>query len=244
MVALSGRTCQLSHRRTPHGRGILDLHMNRRVTDFALIESMLFDGSLGRLEQHLQRLRSSAAELHFRFDEQRVLTMLDQLVSQLHGDSGRYKVRLLLERDGTAWTEAQPLGTDNGSDVMLASARLSSLDGLARHKTTRRDLFDRYAGLFTALNLYDVIFLNEAGEVAEASRSNVFAQFGDELLTPPADSGILAGVYRNWVLATRPEAREERLLDTDLMAADAIFLCNSVRGWRQVSLLPGRLRPD
>ncbi len=218
--------------------------MDRRPNDFALIESMLFDGSLARLEQHMARLRSSALALGFTYDEARLTGLLEQLTEQLPAAGDSYKVRVLLERDGTAWTEAQPLGPEGSCDVMFASARLFSKDGLARHKTTRRDLFDRYGRQFAAHNLYDVIFLNEAGEVAEASRSNVFVELDGELLTPPADSGILAGVYRNWILATRADAREERLLDTDLMAADAIYLCNSVRGWRRVNLRPGRLTPD
>jgi len=59
---------------------------------------------------------------------------------------------------------------------------------------------------------------------------------GDDLWTPPVESGLLAGVYREYVLDARPEATERVLTLDDLTAVDALYCCNAVRGWCEVKL--------
>lgn len=75
----------------------------------------------------------------------------------------------------------------------------------------------------------EAIMLNVAGDVAECTGDNIFAVVGGEILTPPADSGILRGVTRRFVMGTLAPAaglrvREERLTLDDLYDADEVFL--------------------
>ena len=49
--------------------------------------------------------------------------------------------------------------------------------------------------------------LNHKGEVAECTGDNIFLVRSGELLTPPLDAGILAGVTREAVHRTRPRGR-------------------------------------
>lgn len=216
----------------------------RPAPDYALIESLLFaEGTYARLELHLERLHASAAELGFRCDGQRIRSLLAHQETRL-GAGGNYKVRLLLEADGSAWTTAEPLPgqpRDQVPEVMLADFRLPASEPLARHKTTRRAVFDRYAPLVRGRGLHDVIFLNDREELAEAANSNVFLEIAGELLTPPPEAGILPGVYRRWLLKENPRAREAVLNVSDLREAEGIYLSNSVRGWRRVTLRPGVL---
>lgn len=211
--------------------------------DFALIESLLYDAGYQRLQRHLARLRAAAAELGFRLDESAVLRLLEQQAEQLTaGGSRQYKVRLLLEADGLAWVSAEEITAPvAGLQVMIADQLVSSAASHSRFKTTRRQLFDSYSPALRSKGLYDVLFLNERSELAEASRSNVFVELAGELLTPPLAAGILPGVYRAQVLEQESRAREAPLSVKDLEHADALFLCNSVRGWQRVSLRPGRL---
>jgi para-aminobenzoate synthetase/4-amino-4-deoxychorismate lyase len=80
------------------------------------------------------------------------------------------------------------------------------------------------------------LFLNERGEVTEGSISNLFIEKNGELYTPPVSCGLLPGIFRAHVLRTDPKAHEKVLTADDLRTADALFLCNSVRGWRKVTL--------
>lgn len=215
--------------------------MARATQDYALIESLLYSGGYQRLEQHVSRLHASAEALDFPLIDERVLDLLEEQAAHL--GSGDFKIRLLLERDGNLWSSAEAIAASSGNlAVMLAEARVDSTAQLSAHKTTRRDLFERHAALVNELGLADVIFLNEREELAEAANSNVFVELDGELLTPPATAGILPGVYRQSVLETEANAREAVLTLADLERSSAVYLTNSVRGWRQVQLRPGWLR--
>ena len=81
-----------------------------------------------------------------------------------------------------------------------------------------------------------MLFLNLRGEVTEGAISNVFVVKDCRWFTPPVECGLLAGVYRRHLLETRPEIEERVMSLDDLRSADAIYLCNAVRGLRRVTL--------
>ncbi len=180
---------------------------------------------------HLARLRRSAEWLGFPLDEQ---ALFRELGAQPR--SGTWRVRLTLDKAGVIVVQSFPL--DAAPPVLrqaaLATARIDSRDPLRRHKTTARPLYDAaLAGLPTGSPVFDVVFLNERGEVAEGARSNVFVERDGMLLTPPLASGALPGVLRAELLA-RGKAREAVLYPADL--ADGFYLGNALRGLIPVSL--------
>ena len=79
----------------------------------------------------------------------------------------------------------------------------------------------------------EVVLLNERGEVSELTSANLFAVFGNEVLTPPLDSGCLPGITRALLLEEIAVAdivvREARLMPEDLAAADGLFITSSTR---------------
>jgi para-aminobenzoate synthetase/4-amino-4-deoxychorismate lyase len=82
--------------------------------------------------------------------------------------------------------------------------------------------------------VFDRVFLNQRGEVAEGARSNVFVERDGVLLTPPVASGALPGVLRAELLATG-KAREAVLLPADLEGG--FWLGNALRGLVPVTLV-------
>lgn len=77
------------------------------------------------------------------------------------------------------------------------------------------------------------------GDVVCATAANLFVLRGDRWLTPAVDRCGIAGVCRRWALAAT-SATETRLDVTDVEAADAVFLCNAVRGILPVARLGER----
>ena len=69
--------------------------------------------------------------------------------------------------------------------------------------------------------------------VASATVGNTFVLLGDELVTPSLDQGILPGITRRILLNHAKELRlkpvERAVPLEDLVRADAVFLCNSLR---------------
>ncbi len=204
-----------------------------------LIESLLFNGEYHRTPLHVSRMVASADELGFPVAPERIHALLDRVAAGL--GTGHYKVRLLLERTGELWGSAEPLQPAKGSTaVMVARRHLPAADRLTRHKTTSRTIFDAASRFAASQGLADILFLNRHGELTEAANSNVFVRLGGELLTPREEAGLLPGTFRSTVLKDNASAREELLTLADLLQAEAIFLCNSVRGWREVELREGR----
>jgi para-aminobenzoate synthetase/4-amino-4-deoxychorismate lyase len=120
--------------------------------------------------------------------------------------------------------------------VRLSMERTSSADVFLRHKTTRRELYEREYARARADGFDEVIFRNERGEVTEGAISNVFVRRAGKLLTPPLRSGVLPGVFRRHLLESDASAEERVLTVEDLESGDAVFLGNSVRGLREVRL--------
>lgn len=203
---------------------------------FQLLESLLWDGGYRLLDLHLERLRSSADYFGFAFSEADVLAALQRHQIYLQAGLG-CKVRLLLSSGGTVSIENVPLSPLSGrSTIILSPHRVSSLDRFLYHKTTCRDLYERLLAAARQQGHEDVIFMNERDEITEGANNNIFVEMNNRLLTPPVESGLLPGVFRKHILENEPRAEERILYLEDLRTADAIFLCNSVRGIRRVTL--------
>ena len=208
----------------------------RSQRDIQLIETMLWEQGFFLLPLHLDRLQSSAAYFDFAFDCEAVRAALAKAAEQF-GAEHRHRVRLLLDQAGRATVTSTAFLHENfAGRVRLSAEPTSSRDVFLRHKTTQRSLYDAEYAKARAGGFDEVLFLNERDEVTEGAISNVFVQQGERLLTPPLTSGVLPGVFRRHILEGNPDAEECLLGLQDLRSADAIFLCNSLRGLRKVTL--------
>ncbi|MDX8477669.1 aminotransferase class IV family protein [Mesorhizobium sp. VK24D] len=206
--------------------------------DFELIETMRWEPGSGflRFERHLARLYASAAELGFACDPQRIGEVLSSTVG---GQQIALRIRLALQRNGEATASAQPyepLAADKVWRLQLARVRLDSGNMLLRHKTSRRETYQRARAEYLVTRADEVLLENERGELCEGTITNVFADFGDGVLvTPRLDCGLLPGVLRGELLDEGRAAEAIYTFD-DLKSAKAIFVGNSLRG-----LIPARL---
>lgn len=93
----------------------------------------------------------------------------------------------------------------------------------------------------------DVLACDRDGFVCSAQSANVFALFGTTWVTPPVGRGVIAGVMRSLLLQSPPpgfSARVQAMHRDALGHADAIVLCNAVRGVMPVRRIDARaLRP-
>jgi branched-chain amino acid aminotransferase len=89
----------------------------------------------------------------------------------------------------------------------------------------------------------EVVLLDERGRVSECTSANLFAVFGDEVLTPGLESGCLPGITREILLdSIRLEGvtiREAPLMPGDLENADAVFMTSSTRDLLPVAEIEG-----
>lgn len=208
----------------------------RREKPFQLIETILWNDGYSLLQLHLERMESSATYFGFNFEQKSILEALEDAGKQL-ASGVQTKVRVLLEHSGTVKVTHTPLEQQAGvSTVTVSGIRVSSMDRFLRHKTTRRQLYEQQYEEALLRGYDEVLFLNERNEVTEGSISNLFIEREGQWLTPPVDCGLLPGVYRRHLLETMPAAAERTLHIEDLESADAVYICNAVRGCRRVTV--------
>ncbi len=92
--------------------------------------------------------------------------------------------------------------------------------------------------------LDDVLFLSSDGQLLEGPTSTVVWLDGDTLCTVPDETGILPGITAAYLFDHADElglgtARRRATLD-DLLAADGVWFCSSVRGIAQVTEVDGK----
>lgn len=215
--------------------------VTRPAPEFSLIETLLWTPDAGcfLLEEHLQRLRDSAAYFDFNLDEPDLRRRIAECAAGLPPVA--HRLRVLLHRNGGIHMEATPLSTRSGDYlVILAATPVKSTDPFLYHKTTRRHIYK--SALATAPGYDDVLLWNERGELTESCIANLVVELEGNLYTPPVICGLLAGVYRETLL--RVGRISERVIRTDeLPACSRIFLVNSLRGMWEVRL-PGTNNPD
>ena len=207
-----------------------------RVPEFRLIESLLFEDNAGYflLERHLARLAGSAEYFGFKADISAIRKSLAEFSLSL---AGPHKVRFLLSRNGSFTVESEPIPAKPAIGevkVAFAGTRIDSADVFLYHKTDNRSLYA--AELAKRPECADVVFLNERGEVTEGASNNIVARIGGRLFTPPLDSGLLPGTFRE-ELIEKGIIGEKVITAAELEKAEEIFLINAVRKWRKAWLV-------
>jgi 4-amino-4-deoxychorismate lyase len=123
----------------------------------------------------------------------------------------------------------------DGVSVRLCNQRLScnpSLAGL-KHLNRLEQVLARAEWQDDAIA--EGILLDTQGNLIEAVFSNIFLIKNGELFTPDLSEAGVAGVMRRFIIETLAlqaglKVHVKRLAMTDLLSADAIFLCNSIYG--------------
>jgi len=203
---------------------------------------LVFDDAPVRLEAHLKRLAASVAKLY----SIELPDLRDLVRSRARGgELGRMRLSLRPRRG-----ELEPLivvASFDPNNVFPTGSFTSSLEtlwvggGYGDHKWNDRDLLTRAEaraepGAVPLLTRVD-------GTVLEASRANLFAVHEGRVLTPPLDSEILPGIARQDTIDAAAEClievREERISHQQLLAAEEIFLTNSLRGVEPIRAIDG-----
>lgn len=201
---------------------------------FDLIESLGWSAQDGFkfIDQHLDRLQSSADYFDFSFDKDDVRAELENHVGLISADGDqKFKIRLLLSKAGNFTITSETISNTEAGKVVISDNNVDSNNPLLFHKTTARDFFSsEYERYQKQTDCTDVLFLNERSEITEGSFTNVFIKKGDILYTPPKESGLLNGIFRQHLLDDASVPTVEKILFMqDLKSAEQIYLCNSLR---------------
>ncbi|MCX2682961.1 bifunctional anthranilate synthase component I family protein/aminotransferase class IV [Campylobacter sp. MIT 21-1685] len=230
---------------------------------YFLFETLLYkNGTILFLKQHLQRLINSGLKLGFKtnklsknfqnilhtqtnfkdFTHLNLYEINKKLFFEQHSflfpfDCGFEEgiIHIVLHKNGEYELNHSPL-KENTSDILLISpiTLYSKSDNLF-HKSSLRSIYDTQSIQWQKNRCYDLAFFNEKKELCEGTRTNIIIKKDKQFYTPALQSGLLNGIYRNFLLKLNI-IKEKRLFKEDLLYADALYCINSVRGLKKVRL--------
>jgi branched-chain amino acid aminotransferase len=225
-----------------------------------LFETMIaFDGRVHRLDDHLDRIGVGLSTIGMVVPRARLAADVGAMAARTGATGG--VLRLTVTRGAGARGLAPP---DHPNPTVIVS--LAPFDPrlmmqpvtLAVANTVRRNdrspasrlktlgYLDHILALAEArrAGAGDALVLDTRDRVACASVANVFRIVAGRLETPPLTDAVLPGVIRARVLSLADTAGlvavERSLSVADLMAADAVFLTNSVRLAQPVTAIDGQ----
>lgn len=204
-------------------------------------------GVLFAFERHFARMQRDARMLRIPFPpnqrwlEERLLRLIEANAAP------ECTLRVNIVRNRGGLFEGPNL--DRDFDVIAFTADRKNWGGGARLavEPQARHAASKFAGTKVTswmfnLNLYEeahergfdeLILLNERDEVSECTSANIFAVFGNEVYTPPLESGCLPGITRELLLdkvrVPGLKVLERTIQVEDLRAADEVFLTSSTR---------------
>lgn len=205
-------------------------------------------------DAHARRLRESARRiaLDVPFSDEELRARIDDTLQASGADGERY-IRVLLTRGVGEFTydpKACPTPTlviivkphvTPPPEVYERGVTISLVDVTRNHPRSINPLIKSNNLLNNALGMqqacargsFEALMKNYLGEIVECSQSNVFLVRRGEVLTPPIDAGLLAGITRAFVFDLGREiglpVREARVLAEDLPTAEEMFITSSTR---------------
>jgi len=208
--------------------------LNESPPEFQLLETLLWEPAQGifLLEQHLHRLEESAEYFNFSISMEKIRRQLNAMKL-----TGTNRIRLLVSRCGDITLESfpfDPIPVTRPVLIRLAPKPTDISDRFLYHKTTWRQAYETARKDMPEGD--DVLLWNPKGELTESTIANLVVDIDGELLTPPVTCGLLGGTFRAALLA-QGKIRETIICRSDLPHIRRFFLINSLRKWREASLI-------
>lgn len=201
---------------------------------FELIETMRIEPSISipLFAAHMTRLSHSAQRLGWSTpDVDKIQQQIHQAVINTECPHEPFlRLRLSLTADGkTHISLTTPELITEPVHFSLAKPHTQSNNPLLSLKTSARALYNQALSQAQLDGLFDLVFLNEKGQITEGARSNLFIKKQDAWYTPSLDCGVLPGVQRAQLLC-KLKAQEKTLTVEDLREAEQLILCNALYG--------------
>ena len=207
-----------------------------------VLDTMLVHNGMPQdLDLHLERLTYDCEHI-LRCACPDVRTRIAEIT---HGHTGNARLRIVV----TGGVMTKPLSIPTEPNVFMTLAPIvidttpiacqivpsyPRIAGCKLENSKRTDYARAFAAKQDALNagFDDAILLDTAGNIACGTTSNLFIVENGTYITPPLRCGIVAGITRRKLIAEG--AREELISPARLLAADNVFLTNSVMGLRSI----------
>jgi branched-chain amino acid aminotransferase len=188
----------------------------------------IYDGRAFAVEEHLARLRRSAANLRLPLDLEAVRADAHRLLAQAGGGPAHGQLRIVITRGGRRLLLTEPLH-ETPEVTRLATITYSPtriLDGVKSLSYAANMLATRLA---MERGFDEALLVTPHGRVLEAPTSSFFWVKDGAVLTPPLEDHILASITRRIVMEVAGAQERACTLAGDVAGADEAFLASTTR---------------
>jgi branched-chain amino acid aminotransferase len=236
----------------PAGEPLLDISNRSYKWGDALFETMkLSRGKILLNDLHFERLFLGLRLLGIGINLQK--DVLEEQLIQLCEKNNCLdlaRIRLAVFRDETGQSgysiEALPLAKEavswNPQGVSLTLYPLArKVQDVFSNLKSASFLPYVLASLYASQNGFDdALVLNAENAIADSSKANIFLCKDGELFTPALHQGCVSGIMRRFVIEHCKKygivVHQDIITESDLLAADEVFLTNAIQGIRWVKL--------
>lgn len=216
-----------------HAECLLKANILEPQAPLALIETIHWNRESGYrlIDGHKARMQRSAEALGIPFDA----SAFEHLMAKQPTDATA-RIRLHLNAAGEFSRIVAPAPVP--MEVMQLAFCPWPVDAswpLLQHKVDRRELYQQ--AFADTQDCDQPLLWNEQGNVTEGVFANVVIREGERLITPPLSDGLLPGVMREYLLQEQ-QLEEQSISRERLLAADEVWMINSLRGWIRAVVLP------
>ena len=197
---------------------------------FELFETMLIEnGKIKDWLVHINRMKMASEYFLFSFNYEKLNNIKNEVLNKVQSDN-KYRLKLLLKKYGELNYEVtEYINERKKVKIILSEKRISSNNTFQYFKTTNRNIYNDEYQKWQNEDFFDVIFLNEKGELSEGAISNIFVKIKGNWFTPKINCGILNGIERSRLLKEKSNIKETAIALDDLANAENIILTNSLR---------------
>jgi branched-chain amino acid aminotransferase len=198
----------------------------------------VYNGRAFALEEHLQRLERSGANLRLGVDVEAVRADSHRLLAEAGAGPDHQALRIVLTRGGRRLLLTEPIAPLD-EPARLATVTYSPtrvLDGVKSLSYGANMLASRRA---QERGFDEALLVTPHGRVLEAPTSSIFWVKDDSVLTPPLDEHILASITRR-IVVEQAGVQERGCTLEQLLDADEVFLASTVREVQAVAAIDDR----
>ena len=218
----------------------------------------VIDGRILFLDDHILRMQDGMRILLMSLPIENLKQYLtDQILKLLNANNTlSARVRITIWRAGSGFYLPDICGAEilftashlDQTSYLLNNARMSvgilsgqqkSTGELSNLKSLNSQLYVFAAIKGKEMGFDEMLICNNKGAIIESTSSSIFMVVNETLVTPPLSDGCIAGVMRKNILKIARhsgiEVSEQSVAESDLLAADEIWLTNVIQGIRTIA---------
>ena len=218
----------------------------------------VIDGRILFLDDHILRMQDGMRILLMSLPIENLKQYLtDQILKLLNANNTlSARVRITIWRAGSGFYLPDICGAEilftashlDQTSYLLNNARMSvgilsgqqkSTGELSNLKSLNSQLYVFAAIKGKEMGFDEMLICNNKGAIIESTSSSIFMVVNETLVTPPLSDGCIAGVMRKNILRIARhsgiEVSEQSVAESDLLAADEIWLTNVIQGIRTIA---------